>query len=53
MRENIQHTALLMENLSNKVGGNADFNHVGGKGASAPNNSKGRVKELNPWNDEW
>ena len=49
----IQHTTLLMESLDNKVGGNADFNYAGGKGASDPDYSEGRAKEHSVWDDGW
>ncbi len=49
----IQHTTLLMESLENKVGGNADFDYVGGKGASDPNYSEGRAKEHSLLDAEW
>ena len=49
----IQHTTLLMQSLESNTGGNADFNYVGGKGASNTEYSEGRVKESSLWDDEW
>lgn len=50
----LQHTTQLMvESLGTEVGGNADFNYAGGRGASDLDYSEGRVKEHSLWDEDW